>query len=139
MIEAMNKASAYDKRAIRDNLGLVAWIFIWMASLTVSDKAALYDWWSQEWITVLSILVNAGLGLWVVHRYRQLLRGMDDLQRKIQLEALSLALGITLVGACSYMLLVTWGYITDEEVSDIFVLICVSYSVAVLANTLKYR
>lgn len=139
MIEALEKCSTYDKRAIRDNLKLAAWIFIWMASLTISDKAALYDWWSAEWLTILSIVVNAGLGLWVVHRYRQMLRGMDDLQRKIQLEALSLALGISLVGACSYMLLVTWGYVTDEEVSDMFMLMCVCYSLAVLFNTLKYR
>ena len=85
MIEALKEASAYDKRSIRDNLKLVDQIFIWMGSLTLSDKAALYDWWSAEWITWLSIAINAGLGLWVVqtggkpwskqrsHTYRRLI------------------------------------------------------------------
>jgi hypothetical protein len=139
MIDSLRKASAYDRRSIRDNLKLVVWIFVWMATLTVSDKAALHAWWDKEWITVLSIIVNAGFGLWVIHNYRHLLRGMDDLQRKIQLEALAIALGISLVGACSYMLLVTWGYITDEEVSDIFMLMCVSYAGASLYGVWKYR
>lgn len=139
MIYALNESSAYDKRAIRDNLKLVAWIFVWMASLTVSDKAALHGWWEESWITVLSIIINAGLGLWVVYRYRHMLQGMDDLQRKIQLEALAIALGISLVGACSYTLLVTWGYIIDEEVSDIFALMCVSYAGASMYGVWKYR
>jgi len=139
MIEALNKTSAYDKRSIRDNLILVAWILAWMISLTISDKAALHGWWSREWITIFSIAVNLGIGLWVIRTYIHLLRGMDDLQRRIQLEAISLALGLTAVGTISYSLLVTWGYITDEEVSDIFVLLCVSYSAAVMINVLRYR
>jgi hypothetical protein len=139
MIDALSNSSEYDKRSIRDNLKFVVWIFIWMASLVLSDKAAKYGWWSAEWMTFLSIAVNAGLGLWMMHSYRRLLSGMDELQRKIQFDALSFALGISLVGACSYSLLVTWGYILDEEVSDIFVLMCVSYSASVMFGALKYR
>ena len=68
-----------------------------------------------------------------------MLRSMDDLQRKIQLEALSMALGISIVGCAAYSLLVTWGYIVDEEVSDIFFLMCVSYSASVLIGVWRYR
>ena len=139
MNETSEKAGTYEKRSIKDNLMVVAWIFIWMASLTVSDKAALYGWWSEEWITVLSIAVNIGLGLLVIRSYMSMLHRMDDLQRKIQLEALGLALGVSLVGACAYSLLVTWGYIVDEEVSDIFTLMCVSYAAASLYGVWKYR
>ena len=139
MIETMNKASEYDRRSIRDNLKVVGWIFSWMATLVVSDKAALYDWWSSEWLTLLSIAVNAGLGLWVIRTYVKLLRGMDDLQRKIQLEAIALSLGITAVGTITYSLLVTWGYIQDEEVNDIFLLLCVSFSFSLILNSVRYR
>ena len=139
MIEALKDVSAYDKRSIRDNLKIVAWIFVWMASLTVSDKAALYGWWEAEWITIVSIIINAALGLWVVYCYRRMLACMDDLQRRIQLEALSMAFGVSLVAACSYTLLVTWGYILDEEVSDIFMVMCVSFSAALILNVVRYK
>ncbi|MEM1412824.1 MAG: hypothetical protein AAGH19_10750 [Pseudomonadota bacterium] len=130
---------SYDQRAIRDNLAFVGWVFVWMLSLTVSDKAALYGWWSAEWITWGSIVVNFALGVWLVLRYVRMLSGMDDLQRKIQLEALAMSFGITLVCTISYSLLVTWGYITDEEVTDIFMIMCVSFSLAVIGSTLRYR
>ena len=139
MIKALNEAGNYEKRSVKDNLKVVAWIFTWMASLTVSDKGALYEWWSAEWITVLSIAINIGLGLLVIRSFMKMLSRMDDLQRKIQLEALGLALGVSLVGACAYSLLVTWGYIVDEEVSDIFVLMCVSYAASSMYGVWKYR
>ena len=71
--------------------------------------------------------------------FMRLLKGMDDLQRKIQLDALSMSLGISLVGCAAYSLLVTWGYIVDEEVTDIFMLMCVAYSISVLIGVWRYR
>ena len=129
----------YDARSVRDNLVLVAWIFAWMAALTVADKAALYGWWESQWMTFFAIAIHILLGLGVLWKFMSMLKGMDDLQRRIQLEALSMALGISMVGAAAYSLLVTWGYIVDEEVSDIFMLMCVSYSVSVLIGLWRYR
>jgi hypothetical protein len=102
-------------------------------------EAALYGWWAAPWITWLSIGINAALGLWVIHSYRQLLKSMDDLQKAIQLESLSMAFGISLVTACSYSLMVTWGYIQDEEVSDLVMVMCLSFSAVSLFNTWRYR
>ena len=130
---------SYEQRSIRDSLSFVGWTFLWMASLTVSDKAALYGWWSAEWITALSIAVNFALGVWLVLRYMRMLRGMDDLQRKIQLDALAISFGVTLVCIISYSLLVTWGYITDEEVTDIFMIMCISFTLASVGSLLRYR
>jgi hypothetical protein len=139
MQESVATKKSYDSRATRDSLKLVGLIFTWMACLTVSDKAALYGWWESEWVTNLSILLTGLLGLGVLILFRNMLSRMDDLQRKIQLDALSVALGVSLVGCALYSLLVTWGYILDEEVSDIFVLMCVSYSVGVMYGVVKYR
>jgi len=139
MIKHLPGANNYNARSIRDNLVLVVWIFIWMASLTVSDKAALYGWWSAPWLTTLSIVVNVALGIGMMVYFMRMLNNMDDLQRKIQLDALSMALGISLVGSAAYSLMVTWGIILDEEVSDIFMLMCISYSVSVMIGMVRYR
>lgn len=139
MIDAVDCKSDYDKRSIRDNLAVVGWVFVWMASLVVSDKAALYGWWTAEWITWLSIAINLALGIWMVMRFMRMLRGMDDLQRKIQFDALGMSLGISMVSAITYSLLVTWGYIQHEQVSDLFAIMCVSYAVTSLIGTLRYR
>ena len=133
------ESRSYEQRARRDSLAIVGWMFAWMLSLIISDKAALYGWWSAEWITWLSIAINAALGLWVVKNYLHMLRGMDELQRQIQMNALAISLGVSLVAAITYSLLVTWGYITDEEVTDLFMIMCVSYSLAVFYGLFRYR
>jgi hypothetical protein len=35
--------------------------------------------------------------------------------------------------------MVTWGYIQDEEVSDLIMVMCLSFSAASLFNTCRYR
>ena len=84
-------------------------------------------------------MVNVALGIGMMFYLMRMLRNMDYLQRKIQLDALSMALGISLVGCAAYSLMVTWGIIVDEEVSDIFVLMCVAYSVSVMIGVVRYR
>lgn len=133
------KSGSYDARSIRDQLFLVAWIFIWMASLTIADKAHLYSWWSSDWAGMAGIVVNILLGLCMVAYFMRVLNRMDELQRKIQLNALSISLGISIVGCSAYSLAVTWGFILDEEVSDIFMLICLSYAASSLFLVWRYR
>ena len=133
------KSGSYDARSIRDQLSLVAWIFIWMASLTVADKAHLYGWWGSDWAGMAGIAVNILLGFCMVAYFMRMLNRMDELQRKIQLNALSISLGISIVGCSAYSLAVTWGFILDEEVSDIFMLICVSYAASSLFLVWRYR
>jgi hypothetical protein len=87
----------------------------------------------------MSIAVNAALGLLLVHYYRQMLNRMDDLQRKIHLEAISISFGLGLVLSISYTILLTWGYIINEQVSDIFTLMCISYAAAIVLNTVRYK
>ena len=139
MNESPNAVTNYDKRSIRDNLKFVSWVFLWTASSVISQKAKVYGWWEAEWITLMSIAVNAALGLLLVHYYRQMLNRMDDLQRKIHLEAISISFGLGLVLSISYTILVTWGYIINEQVSDIFTLMCISYAAAIVLNTVRYK
>lgn len=139
MNDSLNTVSNYDKRSIRDNLKFVLWVFLWTATSVISQKAKSYGWWEAEWITLLSIAVNAALGLLLVHYYRQMLNRMDDLQRKIHLEAISISFGLGLVLSISYTILVTWGYIINEQVSDIFTLMCISYAAAIVLNTVRYK
>lgn len=133
------ESGSYDRRTVKDQLLLVAWVFIWVASLTVADKAQLHGWWESDWAGAIGIAVNVLLGLCMVAYFMRMLNRMDDLQRKIQLDALSMSLGISLVGCSAYMLAVTWGFIQDEEVSDMFMLMCLSYAASSIFLVWRYR
>jgi hypothetical protein len=51
------------------------------------DKAELYEWYSSDYISMAGIAINAGIGLGMIVTFMRYLRKVDELQRKIQLEA----------------------------------------------------
>ena len=105
----------------------------------LADKAELYDWFSSELMTVTAILVTTGLGLAVLIAYMRFLKQLDEMQRKIIVDALALALGVGIIGGCIYSLLVTTGYVAEEEVSDLILLMCITHAVAIIVGQVRYR
>ncbi len=124
---------------LRSNFKMVAWIFGWVAACTLTDKAELYGWYSADWQRLVAVSFSTLVGLGMIIMFMKFLKSLDDLQRKIQMDALAISLGVTVVGSFTYSLLVTTGYILDEEVSDIFMLTVLTYSAASVLGQLRYR
>ena len=73
--------------------------------------------------------------------FRRFLREADELQRRIQLEALALGFGAAVVGAAAYRLLERAGAtdVSDvSDVSDVIMILAVGYSVGVIAGQRRY-
>lgn len=68
------------------------------------------------------------------------LRGLDDLQRKIMLDAIALALGVGLVGGFAFAVASAAHLITfDDNVSFLTLLMAAVYAVASIVGNLRYR
>lgn len=107
--------------------------------MVFADKAELYEWYSSDLISIFAIVINAFIGLGMIASFVRFLKGMDELQRKIQLDSLAVSMGVGLVGSFTYSLLVTAKFITDSEISDIILLTVVTYMVAVIVGQIRYR
>lgn len=137
----MNKPAAenYTSRVKKHTIRYISWSIAWAATLILADKAALYGWHSSDRLSLLLIIVNAGVGFAMLATYMQTLKVMDELQRKIQLIALALALGVGLVGGVSYSLLVTTKFISDAEVTDLLLLMIFTYVAGSIIGQVRYR
>ena len=123
----------------KDNIRLLCWAFAWGGTMVLADKAELYQWHSSALISMLAIVINAGIGVGMIVTFMRLLKELDELQRKIQLDALALAMGIGLVGGFSYSLLATAKFIADAEASDIILLMTLTYVVGSIVGQIRYR
>ncbi|MDO3388106.1 hypothetical protein QWI17_19830 [Gilvimarinus sp. SDUM040013] len=142
MFKVKSEASedSYAGRLQQSTLAFVACTFVWAGSFVLIDKAHLIGWLGSEGVpALLAICLNTLLGLATVVVYIRHLRDMDELQQKIQLQAMGFALGLTLVGAFAYSLFITTGFVTEPEVKDIILLLTGSYIFAVLFGLVKYR
>ena len=123
----------------KNTIRFLCWTFAWSMTMVLADKAILYEWHSSALISAIAIVLNAGIGIGMILSYLRHLKSMDELQRKIQLDALAIAMGVALVGSFSYSLMVTAKFITDVEVSDIILLMTFTFVVSVTVGHVRYR
>ena len=94
-------------------------------------------WWTGAWLVTILVNVAAGIGMIVANK--QHLDGLDELQRKIQLEAMAIALGVGLVAGLAYSTLDVANVIAgDAEISFLVILISLTYIGGVLIGRRKY-
>ena len=129
-----------DQRATRSIGRMAVWTLAWMATLALARFGPGLLWDSQPVIGWIAIAVNLIVGVGWVFDHARYLRELDDLQRKIMLEAMAVALGVGLVGGFAYAAANNVGLIAfDANIAFFSALMGVVYAVASVVGTLRYR
>jgi hypothetical protein len=91
-------------------------------------------------ISVLAIIVNTVIGIGMILANKRHLNGLDEMQRKLNLEAMAMALGVAVVGGLSYSTLDAANIISyDAEISHLVILIGLTYLVGVVVGNIRYK
>jgi len=122
---------------VKNNIRFLCWTFAWVVTMVGADKAELYEWYSSSTISMIAIVINAGIGFGMIMAFMRLLKGMDEMHRKIQLNSLALSVGVGFVGGFSYSLLATARFIVDAEASDVLLLMSVAYMTGVIIGQIR--
>lgn len=137
----MNKTDSqgWAETTRRNTARLAVWTAAWVLTLAVAVFGPLVGWESRG-LTMLAILVNVAAGVGMILANKKHLDGLDELQRKIQLEAMALALGVALVTGMAYSTLDVTNMITaDAEISFLVMLVSVTYLCGILIGRKKYQ
>ncbi|SDR93397.1 hypothetical protein [Gramella sp. MAR_2010_147] len=119
---------------------LAIWTVAWTLSVALATFGAKFLWdYNNTW-TVLAILISTVTGGGMIWSNIRFLMALDELQRKIHMDAMGIALGIALVGGISYSMLDTSNVIAqDAEISHLIILIGLSYMAAILIGNARYK
>ncbi|MCU1434833.1 MAG: hypothetical protein JWR71_1558 [Pseudarthrobacter sp.] len=130
----------WNQRAARSVVWLAAWTLAWMATLAVAKFGPGLLWDSQPVANWIAVVVNLVIGGgWIVAHARYL-RGVDELQRKIMLDAIAIALGVGMVGGFAYAAAHSVGLIAfDANIAFLSAIMAVVYLVATVAGNIRYR
>ena len=118
---------------------LLGWTFAWVVSLAFLSAGVNYLWDSLL-IIKIGLLINLSIGVGMIIANKNLLNHYDELQKKIQLEAMALTLGLAVVVGLIYEVSFDFGIINSEPEGEylvIFISIC--YIVSNLLNSRRYR
>lgn len=118
---------------------LFLWTSAWVVSIAVATFGPIWVWESNKIMIGLSILATVGIGIQMLRANILHLRGLDELQQKIHLEAMSITLGLAVIFGLAFSLLDTTNMISgDAEISFLVIFMGLTYVAAVFINNWRY-
>ena len=85
-------------------------------------------------------MLNIGVGIAWINAFTHYLRGLDELQRKLMLDALAVTLGVGWVAGFAYAIAAAAGLVSREvNLVAVPVVLGAVYLVAIAIGKLRYR
>jgi hypothetical protein len=126
-------------RDIRNANIVNMWALAWAATLALTSFLSGYEWYSSTTPTMIGFVVHTGIGLAMFFAYKRFLRELDEMERKIQLDALAASVGITVIGFSAYSILEKAGFVPDLKPSYLIVLIALTYIAGIIIGRVRYQ
>jgi hypothetical protein len=123
----------------RNQRRIIVWGLAWMVTWLAAGFLIKFDLIPPGMLAaVAATLVPMVLGIGTVLAYRHFLREADELRRKIEVEALALAVGVGLVGGFTYFLLERAAVVSESGVLVMIMLITFTHAVGVVLGQRRY-
>lgn len=134
-----SKSGTLHERTRRITLKLFWWTAAWVVTLAIATFGPHFVWESRV-MTLGSILINIGAGAGMIFANKDHLQNLDEMQRKIQLEAMALALGVALVAGLAYSTADTTNLIPfDAEIGILVFLVTAAYGLGIFLGYRRYQ
>jgi hypothetical protein len=140
MNKIINDTCDITEQTKKNTLRLFFWTGAWVLATAGAAFGPRFLWDFNTLPTILGVLIHIGIGFGMIRVFKQYLLGLDELQRKIQLDAIALTLGVGLVIGSSYELLEDIKLIPFEpEISHLIILMSLTYWVGVILGNRRYQ
>ena len=124
----------------RKATNLLGWSIAWVGVTALLAFGPKYVWDYSTLPTLGAVLLNLVVGFTMVMALVRHISGLDELERKIFLDAAGLTLGMTLVCGSCYELLEDVKLIPYQpEISHLFYLMIFSFVVSSMVGKRRYR
>lgn len=119
---------------------LLYWTVAWAITLVATTFGSKFMWDANVVISLLAIILNTVIGICMILAYKKHVDGLDELQRKLQLDAMAMSLGSGIVGGMGYSMLASTNVISgNAEISHIVVVMYFTYIIGVLIANARYK
>jgi hypothetical protein len=119
--------------------GLALWTFAWVATFALATFGPNVLWDSQPVASWAAVAANLAVGIGWIVAHARFLRGVDELQRKIMMDALAVTLGVGFVVGFAYVAADQADLIAFDDAGIFSALLAVVYLIAIAVGNLRYR
>lgn len=133
-------SGGWQARQKMNTVRLSYWTGAWVLSFALAAFGPKLIWNFNTGFTILGVVINLAVGFGMIVANRQYLQGLDEMHRKIFLDAGALSLGIGLVCGLSYEILEDIKLIAFQpELSHLIVLMCLTFLAGLIMGHRKYQ
>ena len=123
-----------------NNSQLALWTLAWLVSTAFLRFGAEYIWDYQTTYSIYALIVHLTLGFTLIVANIRHLSNLDELQRKITMDAMGITLGVGLIAGIAYEQLEDIKLISFEpEINQLIILMAITYVIATIVGTRKYQ
>jgi len=127
------------KEQKKQNKVLLGWTLAWVVSLAFLTGAE-NTLWNDLIYTKIGLLINLVIGIVMIVAHKNLFKTYDELQKKIQFEAMAITLGLVVVVGLTYEVSFDFGVIDSEpEFEYLVIFICFSYVASTIISATRYK
>ena len=124
----------------KNTMLLGIWTLAWVFSMALAVFGPQFVWGANDTLSLLAVLINLAVGFGMIMANVRHLKGLDEMQQKIQLEAMGLTLGVGLVAGLAYSNLDVLDLIPfNAEISHLVIMMGLTYAFAVIAGARRYQ
>lgn len=140
MNKQMSKSTSWSEQNKKNTARLAIWTAAWTLSMALATFGPNFIWGDNTALTFIGIVVNALIGVGMIIANKNQIKGLDELQQKIHLEAMAIALGVGVVFGLSYSLLDITNIIGfDAEIGHLVILISLTYLTFLTVGRKRYQ
>lgn len=124
----------------KDTKNLAFWTGAWTVSMAIANFGPKFIWEEHGGLTIAAIAINALFGIGMILANIRHLKVMDEMQRKVAMDAMGITLGVAVVVGLAYSNLDVTNIISsDAEISHLVILIGLTYLASTLIGRLRYK
>lgn len=139
-MNANNETSQYKQRRTKTSVNLMFWSMGWVVSMAITAFGPRFIWDFNTTLSVVFVVINLAVGAGMLLSNRRHLNSLDELERKIMMDAMATTLGVGLVVSLSYELLEDIKLISYEpEIPHVVFVMCFTYMVSIIAGRRKFK
>jgi hypothetical protein len=134
-----NEKSVQKEKTPKATIRLAIWTSAWVLSMALSNFGP-HFLWESKLLSALFIGFNVLIGIGMIWANIKFINSLDELQRKINVDAIALSLGVAIVAGLAYSTLDTANVISgDAEISVLVILISISQVIALVVGKMRYK